>query len=187
MLSRLCIHGIRRINCPNECKGSKLCIHGKFKPLCRIEGCGGGSLCVHGKRRTRCNQGCGGGSLCVHGKQKSFCRVPGCGGGSYCVHGKQRSHCKQGCGGGSLCTHGRRRKTCQKCAYEDKMQKYETSHKTSSAITKNDETKSSQTKPSALVFSYGEQYADQWFWCLSDPAPPWEIDILDPKIGWNFD
>lgn len=166
MLSRTCVHGVKRRYCKNGCRGSNNCIHGTFKPLCRVLNCGGGSICVHGKRRTRCSQGCGGGSLCVHGKQKSFCRAPGCGGTSYCAHGKQRSHCSAtGCGGGSLCAHGRRRKTCTECVQ-----------------TNNDKKDPKSNPKESILFC-----TEQWFWCLSEPSPPWEVDILDPRIGWNFD
>jgi len=57
-----------------SCGGSKICVHGKQKNVCK-EGCGGVSICIHGKRKVYCMEGCGGSAMCFkHRKEKYKCK-----------------------------------------------------------------------------------------------------------------
>jgi len=48
-----CPHGRDQYVC-KECGGAGICIHGRKRSVCKVEGCGGASICPHGRRRSDC-------------------------------------------------------------------------------------------------------------------------------------
>jgi hypothetical protein len=64
-----CPHGRRQYYC-KECGGAGICVHGRERKVCKVEGCGGASICAHGRKRGMCKvEGCGGASICAHGRE----------------------------------------------------------------------------------------------------------------------
>jgi hypothetical protein len=72
--------------------GTTICVHGRQRSTCKVEGCGGASICIHGRQRYSCAP-CGGTGMCAHGRERRYCKE-GCGGQAFCVHMKRKSKCK---------------------------------------------------------------------------------------------